>query len=239
MRERDYLAVSEAATEADLRTALVSFANNLDFGLINLAAMSGPVIAPGAVRHIGNTPDAYAEASADSSVACTDPVLQRLMRQRTPFFYDQLMYTQAGSGDLWDIQAPHGYRCGVATALHLPTDEHILLGIDRDTPLPTNEHRRARLLAELQLLAVHAREAAERLLQFAPVAPANAPALNHYEIEVLRWTMHGKSAPVTAQIIGKSAATVNYHLQNAMRKLNVGSKYQAVTLALALGILQG
>lgn len=239
MRESDYLAVSEAQTVDDLQAALVSFAHGLDFGLVNLAMMSGPIIAPGTVRHAGNTPEAYAESSADSALACADPVLQRLMRQHTPFFYDQAMYVQAGSADLWDAQAAHGYRCGVATALHLPTNEHILLGIDREAPLPTNDHRRTRLLAELQLLVVHAREAAERLLQFTSIAPANSPNLNNYELEVLRWTMHGKSAPVTAQIIGKSAATVNYHLQNAMRKLNVGSKHQAVTLALALGLLQG
>jgi len=239
MRERDFLAVSEAATEDDLRAALVDFAHQRDFGLINLVLILGDRHARGTTRAVGNTPDAYFEVARDPELAHRDPLNQRLMRQHTPFFYDQLTYTDAGAGDIWDAQAPFGYRCGAATALHLPGNEHVLVGFDRDKPLPTQERARVRLLAELQLLVVHAREAAERLMPFAAVTPAAMPQLNTRELEVLRWTMHGKSAPVTAQIIGLSAATVNYHLQNAMRKLNVGSKHQAVTLALSMGLLQG
>lgn len=238
MRETDFLAVSEARTVDDLRQGLVEFAYRLDFGLVNLVVLRGDSHQPGHARVVGNTPEAFASQAIDSSLARRDPVNARLMQQHTPFFYDQSTYTAAGVGDLWDAQESFGYRRGAATALHLPGNEHIMVGFDRPDPLPTNERHRTRLLANLQLLAVHAREAAERLLQFAPVAPANGPNLNAYEIEVLRWTMHGKSAPVTAQIIGKSTATVNYHLQGAMRKLNVASKYQAVTLAIALGVIQ-
>ncbi len=237
MRERDFLAVSEAQSEDDLRAALVNFAHERDFGLINLVLILGERVMSGNTRVVGNTPDGYFEIAQNPELANRDPMNQRLMRQHTPFFYDQTTYTAADAGEIWDAQAPFGYRCGAATALHLPGNEHVLVGFDRDQPLPTQERARVRLLAELQLLVVHAREAAERLLPFKPVAPAGMPALNPREIEVLRWTMHGKSAPVTAQIIGLSTPTVNYHVQNAMKKLNVGSKHQAVTLAIALGLL--
>lgn len=237
MRERDFLAVSQAADVDSLQRALVDFAHRRDFGLINLVVVRGDRYAPGTTRAVGNTPDGYLEVARNPELANRDPLNQRLMRQHTPFFYDQATYTAAGAGDMWDAQAPFGYQNGAATALHLPGNEHVLIGFDREKPIPSQERARMRLLAELQLLVVHAREAAERLMPCASVAPAGMPQLNMREIEVLRWTMHGKSAPVTAQIIGLSAATVNYHLQAAMRKLNVGSKHQAVTLAIALGLL--
>lgn len=237
MRESDFLAVSQATDLEALQRALVDFAHRRDFGLVNLVLVLGDRHARGGCRVVGNTPEAFVAEAQNSELANLDPINQRLMRQHTPFFYDQRTYTDAGAGDLWDAQAVHGYRFGAATALHLPDNEHVLVGFDRDRPLPTQESRRVRLLSELQLLATHAREAAERLLQFRPVAPPDLPQLNARELECLRWTMHGKSAPVTAQIIGLSAATVNYHLQSAMRKLNVGSKHQAVTLALSMGLL--
>lgn len=237
MREADFLAVSQARDLDDLQRALVDFAHRRDFGLINLVLIVGDRHACGTTQAVGNTPDGYFEVARDPELAHRDPLNQRLMRQHTPFFYDQRLYADAGAGDIWEAQAPFGYRCGAATALHLPGNEHVLVGFDRDEPLPTQERSRMRLLAELQLLVVHAREAAERLMPFSPVTLAGMPQLNARELEVLRWTMHGKSAPVTAQIVGLSAATVNYHLQAAMRKLNVGSKHQAVTLAISLGLL--
>lgn len=237
MREADFLAVSQAQDLDALQRALVDFAHRRDFGLVNLVLLLGDRHAKGTTRVVGNTPEAYVAASRDNDNANRDPMNQRLMRQHTPFFWDQGLYAQEDAGDIWERQAPFGYRCGAAAALHLPGNEHVMVGVDRDKPLPTHERDRVRLLAELQLLVVHAREAAERLLPFTPVTPADMPALNARELECLRWTMHGKSAPVAAQIIGLSAATVNYHLQSAMRKLNVGSKHQAVTLAVALGLL--
>lgn len=237
MREADFLAVSQADDEQALQRALVDFAHRRDFGLVNLVLLLGDRHATGTTRVVGNTPQAYLDTARDNDNANRDPMNRALMRRHTPFFWDQSLYVEAGAGDIWEGQAPFGYRCGAATALHLPGGEHVMVGVDRDTPLPTREADRMRLLAELQLLVVHAREAAERLMPFRPVAPAGLPELNARELECLRWTMHGKSAPVTAQIIGLSAATVNYHLQSAMRKLNVGSKHQAVTLAIALGLL--
>ena len=239
MRESDFLAVSQAQDLDELRRALVDFAHRRDFGLVNLVLIAGDRHARGKCRVVGNTPDGFIKEAQKSDLATLDPLNQKLMSQHTPIFYDQSTYATAGAGDLWDAQAAYGYHCGAATALHLPGNEHVLVGFDREAPLPTREGHRVRLLAELQLLAVHAREAGERLIQFAPVTLAGMPPLTAREIEVLTWTMHGKSAPVTAQIVGLSAATVNYHLQSAMKKLNVGSKHQAVTLAISLGILQG
>lgn len=62
-------------------------------------------------------------------------------------------------------------------------------------------------------------------------------ALSPREIEVVRWTMLGKTAMEIAMIMTISENTVHFHLKNIKRKLNVANKYHMVAKALTLGIL--
>ncbi|MBO6724439.1 MAG: LuxR family transcriptional regulator [Rhizobiaceae bacterium] len=55
--------------------------------------------------------------------------------------------------------------------------------------------------------------------------------LTQRERECLLWTAQGKTSWEIAQIIGRSTATVNFHLQKACRKLNAANKVQAAFLA--------
>lgn len=88
---------------------------------------------------VGNTPEAFVEAHLDKDNSLRDPVMFRLKRQSVPFTYDQTMYVNEGAADLWDLQAPFGYRSGIATALHMPGGMHFLMGVDRNSALPSND----------------------------------------------------------------------------------------------------
>jgi DNA-binding CsgD family transcriptional regulator len=65
----------------------------------------------------------------------------------------------------------------------------------------------------------------------------DVPRLTPREVEILRWTMEGKSSGVIGEILGISYSAVRFHIRNASRKLDVSSKHQAVLKALSLGIL--
>ena len=56
-------------------------------------------------------------------------------------------------------------------------------------------------------------------------------ALNEREIECLTWSARGKTSPEIAQIISISKRTVNFHIENACRKLNVATRTEAVVKA--------
>jgi DNA-binding CsgD family transcriptional regulator len=118
----------------------------------------------------------------------------------------------------------------------LPAGRHFLLGFDRSRPLPQDDVKLTRLLADLQLLAVHAQDAALRLLD-EPENSSPPPRLTVREVEILQYTMDGKSAWAIGQILGLSEHTINFHLRNVMKKLDSASKHQAVLKALALGLL--
>lgn len=63
------------------------------------------------------------------------------------------------------------------------------------------------------------------------------PQLTVREIEVLRWTADGKSAQDIANILSLSKATVDFHVRNAVAKLQVPNKTAAAVRATVLGIL--
>ena len=91
-------------------------------------------------------------------------------------------------------------------------------------------------MADLQLFAVHAQDTAMRVLVSEGARP-ELPALTPRELEVLRWTMDGKTTSAISAILGIGDRTAVFHLQNAMQKLNCNSKHVAVVKALRLGLL--
>jgi DNA-binding CsgD family transcriptional regulator len=238
MRLESYYEVSQAPDLATFESRLVRFAEQMDFSHVNAVLVldpPGPGERPTFIS-VGNTPEPYLEASRDPSASARDPVNRRLKALSVPFIYDQRLYATAGAGDLWETQAAFGYKTGVAVALHLPDFRHFLLGVDRDISLPHEEQELSRLMADLQLLAVHAQDAASRLL--APDGdPGERPELTRREVEILRWTMEGKTAWAVGAILGVSEGTVNFHLRNIFRKVGASSKHQAVLKALKMRLI--
>jgi len=58
------------------------------------------------------------------------------------------------------------------------------------------------------------------------------------ELQCLAWVSQGKTSWETASILGLSERTVNFHLCNASRKLNVYGRQACVARAIYLGLLE-
>jgi DNA-binding NarL/FixJ family response regulator len=56
-------------------------------------------------------------------------------------------------------------------------------------------------------------------------------ALNDREVECLTWSARGKTSPEIAAILSITKRTVNFHIENACRKLNVATRTEAVVKA--------
>lgn len=237
MRLSDYYEISQAPDRQSFERRLVDFAHEMDFGLMSAVFV---VDCPGresAFISVGNTPAEYLEGYSNREDWARDPVLQSLKRLNAPVIYDQSLYVHGGAGDLWEEQAVYGYRTGISMVLHLPGGRHFMMGVDRDRDLPSDEAQLTRMVADLQLLAVHAQDAAGRLLLEEAQEQLKLPRLTAREREVLRWTGEGKSSWEVGAILGMSEHTVNFHLRNLMGKLDVTSKHQAVLKALSLGLI--
>jgi DNA-binding CsgD family transcriptional regulator len=61
--------------------------------------------------------------------------------------------------------------------------------------------------------------------------------LTDREVEILRWTVEGKTAWEIGGILKISERTVNFHIQNVMEKFGVHNKTHAAAKAMGMGLL--
>lgn len=234
---RHYEEVSQAADEAALLRAMVAFAGELDFGRVSAVVLRGEYGTPGFWgKSVGNPPPAYVAIATDPEVAKWDPVMRRLKQSGMPFAYDQQFYVEAGRGEFHETLSTFGYRTGVALGIQTGPGQ-LLLGVDRDADLPAAEMTRMRLMADLQLLAVHAQVAFARLFKPPEAANEPLPRLTPREREALSLTAAGLKARAVAEAMGLTERGAHFHVQNAMRKLDVRSKEAAVLKCVQGGLL--
>ena len=236
MLQAKYLSVLEARDRNDLRSAVIDFAQKLGFETATAMTVIEHGVGESEFLTVDNSPADYKEFFYSSDCSRRDPVMQHCKRQSFPIVWDQETYVNKGHGALWEEQARFGYHTGIAVALHLPEGRHFIVGVDRDQPLPRHPDEVTRMVADLQLFAVHAQDTAIRLLAPRPAA-SETPSLTKRELEALRWTLSGKTAWEVGMIMGITERTAVHHVHNAMHKLNCINKYQAALKALRLGLI--
>ncbi|WP_088287042.1 LuxR family transcriptional regulator [Ideonella sp. A 288] len=236
MLQGGYSSVLDARSLEEFRGEVIRFAQDIGFRTVGAFVLVDQRIGRSEYVAVHNAPQGYEEAMHDQSCAKRDPVIQHCLKQTMPIIWDQATYTARGVGDLWEEQAHFGYMTGIAMALHLPEGRHFVFGVDRDQALPRDPAELTRLVADVQLFAVCAQEAAVRVLTPA-TADGAVPRLTPREAEVLSWTMEGKTAWEVGAILGITERTVSLHVANAMQKLGAANKHQAVLKALRLGLI--
>lgn len=221
----------------EFRGELVAFSRRLGFDTVSATLVLDHMRGEAEFITIDNTPSDYKALFASPKKGQRDPVMQHCKRQSVPIIWDQSTYVGEGLGDMWEEQAKFGYSTGIALALHLPEGRHFFMGVDRDRPVPIDAVELTRVVADLQLFAVYAQDAAQRILVPSPADPA-LPSLTPRELESLRWTMEGKTAWEVGGVLGISERTAALHINNATHKLGCVNKHQAVLKALRLGFLR-
>ena len=61
--------------------------------------------------------------------------------------------------------------------------------------------------------------------------------LTERELTCLQWVAIGKTSWETGRILGLAERTINFHIQNACRKLGVHGRQAAITTAMRSGLL--
>ena len=231
-----YSSVLQSRNREEFRDEIVRFTQQLGFETVSAMTVVDRGVGRSEFITVDNTPVEFADTYTNPVGYRRDPVMQHCKRQSVPIIWDRHTYAENGASEMWEQQAPHGFCTGIAMALHLPEGRHFMLGVDRDQALPEDPNYLQRLVADLQLFAVHAQEAAIRLLLPQELQPER-PGLTPRELEVLRWTMDGKTAWEVGNILSITERTVVLHASNAAHKLGCVSKHQAVLKALRLGLI--
>lgn len=237
MLQGSYQSVFEARDRTEFRDEVVRFTKELGFDTVTAMTVVDHPLSETEFIAIDNAPEAYRESLESAENAMLDPVMQHCKRNSVPIIWDQSTYLSAGRIERWEDQAQYGYRTGICLALHMPEGRHFVLGVDRDQALPKDRTEVTRMVADLQLFAVHAQDTAMRVLVPKRLQPER-PKLTPRELDSLRWTMEGKTAWEVGAILGIAERTAVLHINNAMHKLGCTNKHQAVLKALRLGLIR-
>jgi len=237
MLQGGFSEVLKSRNRDEFQGEIVSFTKRLGFDNFSAMVVIDHMLGEAEFITVDNTPRAYKESFQNPQNGRRDPVMQHCKRQSVPIIWDQATYVSRGLGEKWEEQARFGISNGIALALHMPEGRHFFLGVERDQPVPADPGELTRVVADLQLFAVHAQDAALRILVPGPADPS-LPSLTPRELEALRWTMEGKTAWEVGDVLGISERTAVLHVSNATHKLGCVNKHQAVLKALRLGLLR-
>ena len=183
MLQGDYQSVLEATNLEQFRSVVIRFAQQLGFDKVSAMVAVDQLGGVPEFVAVHNAPAAYLNTFDDLDVSRKDPIAQHCKKNTVPIIWDQRTYLESNAVSQWEHQAQFGYRSGIAMALHLPEGRHFLLGVDRDQALPSDSLELQRIVADLQLFAVHAQDTALRVLVSEGSRP-ELPALTPRELEV-------------------------------------------------------
>lgn len=190
---------------------------------------------------VANTPPAFAEAAIDPTASRRDPVLSLLRRCTMPFAYDQRFYAERGAADLWEQQAPYGYRVGVCSSLRLPNGEDVILGVDREDSISSSEKERQKLIGAVHSAVYYLSLSAPRIYAKelnARCAVTNVDSLlTDRVLQVLFWVAQGRDDAEIGEILQVSTNTVRGHPRTAMEKLGASNRGHAAAEAMRLELL--
>jgi DNA-binding CsgD family transcriptional regulator len=237
MLQGGFTEVLTSQNRDEFRNEVVGFTKRLGFETVSATVVIDHLLGEAEFITVDNTPEQYQDAFQNRQNWRLDPVMQHCKRQSMPIIWSQKTYVAQGLGEKWEEQARYGYGNGIALALHMPEGRHFFLGVDRDQPVPMHAGELTRVVADLQLFAVHAQDAALRILT-PGVSEPGKPSLTPRELETLRWTMEGKTAWEVGNVLGITERTAALHVNNATHKLGCVNKHQAVLKALRLGLIR-
>lgn len=229
------------AQTRDLRAQLEPFARALGFGFFSYLALRGSGQDPtGYSRHgyVSNLPDALNARYEHENLHQQDPIVA-IGRLKCEIFT-----WHAKDPDLCLTDAHHRVvgamsacriSCGITVPIHGPRGELSLLTFASSDSRRDLDETAAVLGPSIHWVALsnHALSFAETDEDFEPLDRS----LTAREKECLFWTAQGKTSWEISKIIGRTEATVNFHLKNAVSKLDATNKCHAVTKAIARGLV--
>lgn len=232
-REDSLDALLRSTSEQDLFDRVAGMARDLGFEYCAYGIrMPVPVTRP-RVAMFNNYSSSWQQCYDTRGYLQVDPTVQHAIKSNLPIVWSNQVFGQAH--DMWEDARSHGLRIGWAQAARDATGAVGLLTLARSAQPLTGSELTANQ-ARMAWLAQYTHAAMSQLLT-PKLAPETRAALTLREKEVLRWTAEGKTSYEISQILDVSERTVNFHINNAVAKLETSNKTQAAVKATALGML--
>lgn len=182
---------------------------------------------------LNNYPPIWQQRYVEGNYLAIDPTVRHGGRSVMPLVWDDNVFREAR--DFWEDARAHGLRYGWAQSSTNMQGVRGMLTLARcaeplsESELKTNGYRMVWLTQ-----VIH--QCMSDLIS-PKILPETTIQLSLREKDVFRWTAEGKTAGEIANIMNIAERTVNFHIANAMAKLNCVNKTAATVKAALLGFL--
>lgn len=199
------------------------------YGLRAPLPLSNPKIAM-----LNNYPEAWQLRYKEMNYLGSDPSVMHCRRSYSPAVWSDEMF--ADTPQLWSEARSAGLRVGWLQSSIDANGVSGMLTLVRSTGVLSKAELSA-IELKLRWLVQIAHQSIARLLM-PKLCTQDEPCLTNREIEVLRWTADGKTTSQISDILLVSENTVNFHVKNAVLKLQTANKTSAAVRAALLGLLR-
>lgn len=230
----DFTDISGSSSKESLRGAIERLVAELEFERWALQFVRPGVTEEFEWSTMCNPPKEYMDTFYDLHACQDDPVMQHLRVSSRPIVWGRDLYERTKTIQKWELQARHGYGTGFGVAFHLADAQHVVIGVERQMELKDQPEALLHKFAKFQLFAACAIEPCIRVLGEMSERERECP-LTKRELEVLQWTLDGKTAGEIGQILSITEGTAAIHANRASQKLSSVSKFQAALKAYRLG----
>lgn len=226
---------SDYPNSSALKNHFLDFAETAksELGFAGLSIVSiekMPYNSPNFIR-FSSLPKQWLKDYEANNLAIIDPVLRHGLNSTSRLVWDENTLLQDPL--FAKIAKKHKICSGICQSMRDTYGmTHVVLLVDNKPVEPLN-------LQAIELKVSHLVLSIKEVLEsfFSIRNAAEYVPLSDRELEILRWAASGKTAVETAEILKLSERTVNFHLNNCSRKLNVRTKTQALLKAITLNIL--
>ncbi len=234
LKKDDLLRIGENAnSELAVFNELESAARALGFDYCAYG-MRGPFpVATPRIVMMNNYPRGWRERYAEANYVATDPTVQHGIRSEAAILWTDSLFS--GTRDLWGEARASGLRVGWCQSSHDIFGVGGMFTLARSHEEISDTEREDNELC-MQWLATIAHVRLSRFYLTKDMH-GSCPSLTPREVEVLKWTSDGKTSSEISCLLSVSENTVNFHIKNAVRKLNTVNKTAAVVRAALLGLL--
>jgi LuxR family transcriptional regulator, quorum-sensing system regulator LasR len=165
-----------------------------------------------------------------------DPIVRYCQSKLTPLVWGSERFVEPEEQILYEQASGFGMRWGVTFPIHGPKQE---VGMLCFATSRKSEEARRDVVVHMPKLGLIRDIAYETGLRFAREGMSSSvPKLTPCETECLKWLALGKSTWEISKILDRSQATINYHIHNIKRKMDVHSRSAAMMMAVKLGLIE-
>lgn len=245
MRDRSYQdfvqALTTAKSVAEIHALCADVCGLHGFDHFNYGARFPTSFVEPTYVFVSGFPDEWWRRYKEQNYVATDPLVMHCAERLVPIAWHDA-HAEASPDEkiarrIFNEARELGLRDGVSLPVHGRGGESAMLTFSTRREPPRSEKMISRSLPVLHLLAYYVHEAVRRVAAEEVSESPGQVALTSRERDILRWAADGKTAWETAQLMGVSERTANWHMDKVRLKLGVMTRQQAVARALAWGLI--